>query len=78
VLLRREPRYEAVIRRDEYRLLRPDDLSYLVAQAKLGRIDRSELASEIRRKLEQDPWTHLRGVLERALAALEKNRDAAR
>lgn len=78
VLVRREPRYEPVIRRFEYRLLRPDDLPYLMAEAKRGRIDRAELGSEIRRKLEQDPWTRLRPVLERALAALEQNRDAPR
>lgn len=77
VLLRREPKFEAFIRRHEYRLLRPDDLTYLVNEAKRDEAAREELAAEIRRKLREDPWTHLRGVLERALAALEKNHGTA-
>jgi hypothetical protein len=72
VFVKREPKYEEVIRRFEYRLLRPDDLAYLVKQAREGTIDGAELAGEIRRKLQEDPWLRTRAALGDALRALEK------
>ena len=70
VLLKREPRYEDVIRKYEYRVLSPDDLDYLVKAAKEGRVDRTLLEHEIGRKLRQDPWTSWRGPLAKALEAV--------
>lgn len=70
VFLRRAPAYEGVISRDEYKVLRPDDLAYDVWSANGGRSSASALSEEIRRKLAQDGGGTLRPQLELALQKL--------
>ena len=71
VLLKREARYADVIAKHEYRVLRPDDLPYLVRAARKGEIDKAQLEEEIRRAIHEAPWGPMRPVLERALSWME-------
>ena len=71
LFLKRLPKYEPAIREYEYKVLRPDDLTYLVRAVERGQVDRDALAGEIRRKLREDPQTSQRKPLEDALKRLE-------
>ncbi|MEW5765339.1 MAG: hypothetical protein ACOYXN_01625 [Acidobacteriota bacterium] len=71
VLLKRIPRFEALIARFEYRVLRPDDLPHLMREAKRGELDPEALRADILRKIAEDPYFRRRDVLDKALAELE-------
>jgi hypothetical protein len=70
VLLRREASNEAVIRRFEYKALRPDDLPYLVWAAKRGAVAPSEFKAELERGLVDQPSAQIQAALGSALGAL--------
>jgi hypothetical protein len=58
LLVRRMPgdaARERLLARHEYRLIRPDDLEHLGRMLAAGRLTRAQLATELRRKLDQDP-----------------------
>jgi hypothetical protein len=78
VFLRRIPTYESVIARDEYQVLRPDDLAYGVWATESGKIPAGELTAELRRKLAADGGGILRPQLELALKKLGTEPAAAR
>jgi hypothetical protein len=71
VLLKREGSNEAVIRRFEYKALRPDDLPYLVWAARRGAVNASELKAEMRRGLAEQPSPQIQASLRAAMSALD-------
>lgn len=60
VFLRRLPRFEPSIGLMEYKVLRPDDLPYLVWSAKIGRIKTEALDDDLARAAAQTPSEMLR------------------
>ena len=71
ILLKREGSNEDVIRRFEYKVLRPDDLPYLVWAARKGIIPRSELQSELERAVAHPLPPEIAASCRAALRALE-------
>ncbi len=71
VLLKREASNEEVIRRLEYKVLRPDDLPYLVWEARKGALPRSELKSELERAVACHPSPEIGAACLEALRSLE-------
>jgi hypothetical protein len=72
VFLKRGPWLDGPTGRDEYRLLRPDDLGHLTRAALDGKLDRQELSREISRRLAAgDVAGSLQQALSTALSRLE-------
>ncbi len=71
VLLKREARYASLIAKKGYRLLRPDDLQYLLWEARSGKINPRELRKEIDRAIREAPYSSGRTALEKAASQLE-------
>ncbi|MEJ2421369.1 MAG: hypothetical protein P8018_06540 [Acidobacteriota bacterium] len=75
VLLKREPRYQKIIKKFGYNAMRPDDLKYLVKEASAGRISSERLVEVIEAKLKKDPYIRIRGQLTKALDQLKETHD---
>jgi len=77
VLLKREAEYAPLIAKKEYRLLRPDDLKYLLWEARTGTIDSRELNREIARAIREAPYSKMRAALQKAASQLESKNAGA-
>jgi hypothetical protein len=75
VFLRRQPAYLAVIAKDGYQVLRPDDLEYLLWAAHFGKVDWAALEKDLLRAIShRGPWQQTAPFRD-ALAKLRRDRD---